>query len=60
MKEEAKGCCREEVSGIMFYHFNTDNDALNSRLKAGTRNFDGDEGMFDAFLEALHIIVGLL
>jgi len=59
MKEEAKGCCREEVSGIIFYYFSTDIDALNSRLQAGTSKFDGDEGMFDAFLEALEIIIGL-
>ena len=60
MKEEAKGCCRKEVSRIIFYHFYTDSDALNIRLQAGTSKCDGDKGMFDAFLEALEIIVGLL
>ena len=43
----------------MFYNLNTNNDASNRRLQAGTSKFDGDEGMFDAFLEALEIIVGI-
>jgi len=59
-EEDAKECCREGASGNICYHLNTDNDASNRRLQAGSSKFDGDEGMFDAFLEAPEIIVGLL
>lgn len=43
----------------MCYVLNPDDDDNNRRLQAGTSKFDGDEGIFDAFLEAPEIIVGL-
>ena len=59
-KKTPRNSAEKEPLKIFFYHLNTDNDASNRRLQAGTSKFDGDEGMFDTFLEALEIIFGLL
>jgi len=57
--EDAQKCCASDIaSGQMCYVLDPDDDD-NRRLQAGTSKFDGDEGIFDAFLEAPEIIVGL-
>lgn len=61
--EDARKCCDETGgSGSVCYHLEGyDNNAQNRRrfLEATSRKLDGDEGIFDAFLEAPEIPVTL-
>jgi len=60
-EEDATNCCQGEDSiGSVCYLLNGGYDGGNRRLQAGTSKFNGDEGVFDAFLEAPEIIIGLL
>jgi len=63
--EDAQQCCGDDGSGMgpVCYYLDQLNGVTNDggrRLKAGNSKFDGDEGMFDAFIEAPEIIVGTL
>jgi hypothetical protein len=64
--EEAVQCCIpgdkvDDVYGEICYNLETTaNGARVRRLAAGNSKFDGDEGIFDAFLEAPEIICGLV
>ena len=57
--EEVNQCCTEEENqsaGGICYHLN----GRSRRLQAGQSQFEEDEGIFDAFIRAPEIIVGLL
>lgn len=61
--EDAQECCGDDGSGMgtVCYYLDQLNGVTNDggrRLKAGNSKFDGDEGMFDAFIEAPEIIIG--
>lgn len=63
--EDAQKCCGDDGSGmgtVCYYldQLNGDTTEGGRRLQAGNSKFDGDEGMFDAFIEAPEIIVGTL
>lgn len=59
---DAATCCdtSNSVGYVCMLYENTLNDNGNRRLSAGNSSFDGDEGVFDAFIEAPGIIIGLL
>lgn len=66
-KPSSFGICyhfNELVDDDFFQMDDGDDQAVRQRrgryLQAGTSRFDGDEGIFDAFLEAPEIILGLL
>ncbi len=59
--EDAKTCCA--LNGNYGYICDLYDLTLNNggrRLSAGASQFDGDEGIFDAFTEAPEIIIGIL
>jgi hypothetical protein len=60
--DDAESCCAKSNSMgyVCMLYENTLNDNGNRRLSAGNSTFDGDEGVFDAFIEAPGIILGLL
>jgi len=62
--ESAESCCAntDEFGYVCTIYLQTlNNGSLSSRrLAAGGSKFDGDEGIFDSFIEAPGIIVGLL
>lgn len=63
--EDAQECCGDDGSGSgpVCYYLDELNGVTNDgrrRLKAGNSKFDGDEGIFDAFIEAPEIIIGTL
>jgi hypothetical protein len=68
--EDALQCCMSSDGGEIYGSVcwtlrdamqSTDDDAgAGRRLQAGNSKFNGDEGMFDAFIDAPEIIVGLL
>lgn len=56
--EDAQECCASDNAyGSVCFILNGDEN--DRRLQTGGSKFDGDEGIFDAFLEAPEIIVGL-
>lgn len=63
---DVQACCQglseQEMSSSLFdlCHELEGSSSSGRRLKAGDSKFDGDEGIFDAFLEAPEIITGLL
>ena len=62
--EEAQACCANYADAAGYYGYGVcsylNNDGNDRRLQAGSSKFDGDEGIFDAFLEAPEIIFGLV
>lgn len=52
---DAQACCADGDTGSFCSYVNDGG----RRLKSGNSTFDGDEGIFDAFIEAPEIIVGL-
>lgn len=58
--EEAQTCCNESGGyGVACYYLD-DADGARRLSTNSTTTLDGDEGIFDAFLEAPEIIIGLL
>jgi hypothetical protein len=60
---QAETCCagKSDTDGyVCWIYSETMNNTSSRRLAAGSSTFDGDEGIFDAFIEAPHIIIGLL
>jgi len=53
--EDVQKCCDDGLtSGICFFYYDD-----GRRLQSGNSTFSGDEGIFDAFIEAPEIIFGL-
>jgi hypothetical protein len=53
--EDVQKCCDDGLaSGICFFYYDD-----GRRLQSGNSKFSGDEGIFDAFIEAPEIIFGL-
>lgn len=52
---DAQACCADGDTGSLCAYVNDGG----RRLKSGNSTFDGDEGIFDAFIEAPEIILGL-
>lgn len=55
--EDVQTCCGDQTSGGLCSYLNADSE--NRRLQERNSKFDGDEGIFDAFIEAPEIIIGL-
>lgn len=56
-QSDVETCCLESGNqGSACYYLNSNEDR---RLQSGTSKFDGDEGIFEVFIEAPEIIVGL-
>lgn len=59
--DQAESCCaRNNDEGYVCQLYEQTINGGGRRLSAGESKFDGDEGIFDAFVEAPEIIVGLL
>ena len=58
--EDAATCCANTNNGYVCSIYEETLNNGGRRLAAGLSKFDGDEGIFDAFLEAPLIIAGLL
>eukprot|EP00557_Chaetoceros_sp_GSL56_P003092 CAMPEP_0176493614 /NCGR_PEP_ID=MMETSP0200_2-20121128/9640_1 /TAXON_ID=947934 /ORGANISM="Chaetoceros sp., Strain GSL56" /LENGTH=603 /DNA_ID=CAMNT_0017891283 /DNA_START=1428 /DNA_END=3239 /DNA_ORIENTATION=+ len=57
--EDVQQCCSKSVTKFGLCTYIDDNAGGNRRLAAGNSTFVGDEGIFDAFLDAPHIIIGV-
>jgi len=60
-EEDALKCCEGGSSGqVCYVLLKEEYYGGNRRLQAGNSKFNGDDGMFDAFLQAPELIIGLL
>lgn len=63
-REDLETCCTKLQGVSVYYSYGSchylDDDYYNRRLQTTNTTLDGDEGMFDVFLEAPEIIIGIL